>query len=108
MKRPNQLSRRRFASLAAASGLLETPLSAAPGAPEIQEVHPGVWRITFGSPERLTPVRTRKYSAAQNAFGSLPSAGTCPLPQEAIVGNAARAGYVVSLPLEPNELIYGL
>jgi hypothetical protein len=78
LKRPNQLSRRRFASLAAASGLLETPLSAAPSAPEIQEAHPGVLRITVGSPEELTPGRTRRYAAA--LMVSLPSARTCPLP----------------------------
>jgi alpha-D-xyloside xylohydrolase len=108
MRRPNQLSRRRFASLTACGALLEAPLSAQPAPPEIQEVHHGVWRIRLGSPEQLTPVSTRKYSVADEALRALPSAGACPISPDAIAGRASRGGYLVSLPLEPNELVYGL
>lgn len=105
---PSRLSRRRFASLAAGAALPGTPLQSSTLAPEIREIHPGIWRITFGAPESVTPVRTRRYEAARDALGSLPPAGVCPLPRNAVAGNALRGGYVVSLPLEPNEVVYGL
>jgi len=89
--------------------MLEGPLfSAAPSTPQIQQPYPGVWRITFDSPEGLTPVGTRHYPPAAASLDALPKAGPCPLPQDAIDGQATRGGYIVSLPLEANELVYGL
>ena len=107
MRYPNHLSRRRFTTLAAGGTLALGPCSPAESATGIQELHPGVWRITFGSPEQLTPVRTRKYPPAQEALRGLPAAGSCPVPPEGISSTARRGGYIVSLPLEADELVYG-
>lgn len=102
------LSRRRFTSLAAGSALATASSSTAYGATEIQELYPGVFRITLGTPEKLTPVRTRRYPPAQDALSGLPAAGSYPLPRESISGTARRGGFIVSLPLGPDELVYGL
>lgn len=107
MRRSIRFSRRQFVSLSAAGSLLEAPLVAA-NAPEAREIHAGVWRISFGTPEKLTPTGTRQYPPAEAGLGTLPAAGNLPLRLQAIEGKAARGGYLLSLPLEPNELVYGL
>lgn len=70
-----------------------------------EEIHPGVWRLTFGTPEAITPVRTRRYPPAAAALAALPAAGPLPI---AITGEATRRGYLLRLPLAPNEMVYGL
>ncbi|AHG88616.1 glycoside hydrolase family 31 [Gemmatirosa kalamazoonensis] len=106
------MERRRFLSLAAGSVALpglphatHVPrvTSATAAAPEL--VHPGVWRLTLGTPERITPVSTRRVPPAAGALGTLPAAGAPPVTA---VGEATPRGYVVRLPLAPNELVYGL
>lgn len=71
-----------------------------------EEVHPGVWRFTFGAPERITPVSTRRHRPARAALAALRSAGSA----AAIVPTASvgARGCVVRLPLAPNEMVYGL
>jgi alpha-D-xyloside xylohydrolase len=108
MSKPSKhLTRRGFAALAAAGGAAPGLTLAAPAAgPE--EVYPGVWRLTFGTPEAITPVRTRHYAVAAEGLAQLPSAGGSGLDTARITGRSSRGGYLVSLPLEPNELVYGL
>jgi alpha-D-xyloside xylohydrolase len=69
------------------------------------QVQPGVWRITLGVPEKITPVTTRSYSPAVQLKDVLPLVTDCPV---AVTGLPTSRGFRVSLPLEPNELIYGL
>ena len=103
------MERRRFLSLAAGSVVLPhlpdpaaapTPPDAAP-----EQIHPGVWRLRLGAPERVTPVATRRHAPDAAALGTLPAAGAPPV---IVAGEATPRGYVVRLPLAPNEMVYGL
>jgi alpha-D-xyloside xylohydrolase len=69
------------------------------------EILPGVWRIRLGTPEKITPVTTRHYAPAVAALGRLPRAEKCPV---AVTGTASDRGLLVSVPLVPDELVYGL
>jgi alpha-D-xyloside xylohydrolase len=70
-----------------------------------KQVCPGVWRITIGTPEKITPVSTRHYAPMTNALGALPSVASCPL---AVTGSVSGRGCLVNLPLAADEMIYGL
>ncbi len=72
---------------------------------ESREIHPGVWKITLGTPERITPVSTRRHPVAAAALASLPYVAAQPV---APTGSASERGYLVTLPLAPNEMVYGL
>ena len=99
------MRRRQFLSLSAAASVL-SPL---PGlrlnaAEPSRTIAPGVWKFTFGTPEKITPVGTRHFTPASD-FSMLPPAGDCPVT---VGGGAERGGYLVRIPLEPNEIVYGL
>lgn len=72
---------------------------------EATQVLPGVWRFRFGEPEEVTPVRTRTYPPATDALHRLPGVPDCPVQ---VGGRATGRGYVVTVPLEPYEQVYGL
>ena len=74
-----------------------------PAVPE--QIHPGVWKLSLGTPERITPVRSRRYPPAAEALAALPTPREVPI---AATGEATPRGYVVRLPLAPNEMVYGL
>ncbi len=76
------------------------PRTAAP-----EQIHPGVWKLALGTPERITPVATRRYAPAAAALAALPAAGALPVVAS---GEATPRGYVVRLPQAPNEMVYGL
>lgn len=86
------------ATLAAAQS---SPAQTAAG----REIHPGVWRFSFGAPEKITPVSTRHYPPADEGLKKLPAAGACPVTA---AGSGSPRGYLVRLPLAPNEIVYGL
>ncbi len=69
------------------------------------EVLPGVWRLTLGEPEEITPVRTRHYQPAAEALEALPHVDGCPILAS---GDATSRGYLVRLPLAAGEVVYGL
>lgn len=69
------------------------------------EIHPGVWRITLGAPEAITPQRTRHYPPAAEALAGLPKVASCPIEVRASVTDR---GVLVRMPLAPDELVYGL
>ncbi|MGA2848207.1 MAG: TIM-barrel domain-containing protein [Terracidiphilus sp.] len=96
-------------TMAGASHLLDTEALAAPASLEKQnwvKIHPGIWRVTLGAPEHFTPVSSRLVPAKAEAFSLLPDVAAPPLP--AIEGERTARGYVVQLPLQPDEQIYGL
>lgn len=70
-----------------------------------EEVLPGVWRFTFGSPEQITPVKTRHYPPAADGLAALPKGEKCPLE---VVATISDRGVEVHAPLAPGEMIYGL
>jgi alpha-D-xyloside xylohydrolase len=69
------------------------------------EILPGVWKITLGAPENITPVTTRHYAPAADGLAALPRVAQCPI---AVTGSISDRGTLVSIPLAPDELIYGL
>src|SRR5437868_15130825 len=107
------MRRRRFLSLAAGSvALPHVPAlgvpalgTTAPNAAAPEPIHPGVWKLTLGTPERITPVSTRRYAPAAAALGTLPAVGAPPVR---VTGEATPRGFVVRVPLAPNEMVYGL
>src|SRR6266568_2497721 len=102
------MRRRKFlamtASGAALSQALPSNAQTAAGS-ETVEILPGVWRVRFGTPEAITPTSTRHYPPAIPGFQTLPAVGPCPVKPSA---KPQRGGYVVSVPLDRNELVYGL
>jgi alpha-D-xyloside xylohydrolase len=104
-QKPDRVSRRRFAAVATALGVVRPGIGqiAAP-----DRISSGVWRIRFGTPEKLTPVQTRQHAPANDRLMRLPAVAQCPVTPGAILGAATRRGYVVSIPLQPSEMIYGL
>ena len=96
-------------TVAGTSLLLSDQAIAASAATETRnwvKIHPGVWRATLGTPERFTPVSSRLVPAKTEAFSRLPGVDGAPLP--AIDGERSARGYVVQLPLRPEEQVYGL
>ena len=89
----------------AAPPLAAGPHSAAPHSAAPEQIYPGVWKLSLGTPERITPVATRRYAPALAALAALPAADAPPV---AAVGEVTSRGYVVRLPLAPNEMVYGL
>ena len=69
------------------------------------EIFPGVWRVTLGQPEAITPTSTRHYSPAFEGLAALPQTDVCPV---AVSGETTPRGFLVRVPLTPDELIYGL
>jgi len=70
-----------------------------------EEIHPGVWRATLGTPEHYTPVASRMVAPKSAAFSLLPQVESAPLPP--IAGARIPRGFLVELPLRPDEEIYG-
>jgi alpha-D-xyloside xylohydrolase len=71
----------------------------------VTEILPGIWRFRCGEPEAVTPVVTRSHPPAEPGLAALPQVPECPVP---VTGRATSRGYVVSIPLEPYEQVYGL
>ena len=74
----------------------------------MKQIHPGVWKLTLGTPEKLTPVGQRHVEPAAGRLAKLPAAKDCPLPLDTIRGRRTSRGYLVSIPLADKEQIYGL
>jgi len=71
-----------------------------------KQVHPGIWRVTLGTPEKFTPVTSRLVPPMTEAFVKLPAVDGAPLL--AIHGKSMKRGFVVELPLRPEEEVFGL
>lgn len=115
------MDRREFLSLTAGSAALsQLPYAEAPSLPDIssagvdpsrhsplepQQILPGVWKLTLGTPERITPVSTRRYPPSATALAALPSAGARPID---VTGEKTARGFLVRAPLAPYEMVYGL
>jgi alpha-D-xyloside xylohydrolase len=115
------MHRREFLELTAGSALLLRLPDGEPSTPEVaaasvanagsrarsepQQIMPGVWKLTLGTPERITPASTRRYPPAATALAALPAAG--PLPVD-VAGEATPRGFLLHLPLAPYEMVYGL
>ena len=100
------MNRRKFLGTAGAGGvLLQTRRGGAQTQAAAQQIHPGVWKFSFGNPEKITPVAARHYPVAAANLAELPVVPTCPV---AVRGSVSRRGSLVRIPLAPNEVVYGL
>ncbi len=97
------ITRRQFGKETAATGLIaaEANAQSAKTAPKL----PGIWQRTFGTPEKLTPVRVRRYGPDAAGLANLPPVSVAPVP---VSGRVTPRGYEVHIPLEPGEMVYGL
>ena len=101
-----RIDRRKFLGAAGTGGaLLQVPRSGAQARQAPQQVHPGVWRFRFGTPEPIAPVATRHYPPAAAPLATLPAPAACPV---SVAGSGSRRGYLVRIPLAANEIVYGL
>lgn len=73
----------------------------------MEQILPGVWKLTLGDPESLTPVALRHRQPAADRLAQFPAV-ECPFPADAITGAASSRGYQLSIPLSPDEQVYGL
>lgn len=74
----------------------------------IKRVLPGVWRVRFGKPEKLTPVHFRSAAPARKGFTLLPPCDAAGLDPETIVFKTTSRGCSLELPMTQEEHIYGL
>jgi alpha-D-xyloside xylohydrolase len=97
------MKRRSFLSTAGAASVLANTAGAATA--EAHQIHPGVWRFRFGTPEAITPITTRHYPPAEDGLQGLPPVAAPPIT---VAGSGSGRGYLVSIPLAANEAVYGL
>lgn len=71
-----------------------------------EQVYPGVWHATVGSPEKFTPVSSRRVPPQSEAFAKLPRVTDS--PNLVIETKRTERGCTVRLPLHPGEEIFGL
>jgi alpha-D-xyloside xylohydrolase len=72
----------------------------------------GVWRITLGRPEKRAPVRLRAFPPCREALLELSERAlgrhaSPPLDRKRIRFRVTQRGCVVTLPLQPEEQVYG-
>lgn len=67
----------------------------------------GIYRLSFGTPEDLTPVSVLKPQPCYDAINALPD-GQLPFPKEAISFRERAGGCLLELPLDPAEDLYGM
>ncbi|SFK71165.1 alpha-D-xyloside xylohydrolase [Paenibacillus sp. 1_12] len=70
------------------------------------ETAPGVWRLTIGNPQAITPFSWMGVSPKVDALSQKPSVNP-PFEWESIQLEAARGAHILSFPLDPTEKLYG-
>jgi alpha-D-xyloside xylohydrolase len=75
------------------------------GEPTWVQILPGVWRATLGTPEAITPVKTRLVGARTEELARMSAVNAPPIA--APVGRMSSRGVEVELPLAGEEQMYG-
>ena len=75
----------------------EEPAAADTPVGEPQEVHPGIWKFTFGTPEQLTPQSTRLIPPDTASLQHLPGVKDCPVM---VTSEINERGVIISMPLK--------
>ena len=105
------LNRRAFTlGIAGSPALAQTSGAgtAKPKTPDAKQIYPGVWKLTLGQPERFTPCTLRRRPVAEDRIRKLPAPAACPIDLRLMRGVNRRRGYLVSIPLGADEIVYGL
>jgi alpha-D-xyloside xylohydrolase len=74
----------------------------------MEQIYPGVWKITLGEPERATPVTMRYQPPDAASLHALAAPGDSPFTAEQVTWRRMARGCVAQLPLAEDEQIYGL
>ncbi len=74
----------------------------------ISPIAPGVWKLIFGQPEKLTPSSLLETHDTTSRVSVLSPVADCPLSIPAIVTQNTSRGFQVRLPLDGAEQLYGL
>ena len=74
----------------------------------ISLIAPGIWKLTLGTPESLTPSGLAATTPEHVHLAALPSVDACPLAPAAITATPTLRGFQVRLPLLSTEQLYGL
>lgn len=75
--------------------------------PSAQIVAPGVWKITLGEPEKITPVGLRDRQICAEALAAMPPAEQPPLDVKAFLFTTSARGCAIEMPMVGGEQIYG-
>lgn len=70
-----------------------------------EEVYPGIWCFTLGNPDSITPEAVRGTIPDTSGINLMPQITKCPVQPS---GEITERGILLSIPLEVEELIYGL
>jgi alpha-D-xyloside xylohydrolase len=73
----------------------------------MEQLFPGVWKISLGSGEAVTPVKLRHRPPASTALKALAPV-RLPFDAGTISGRATRRGFQIHIPLGSQEQLYGL
>jgi alpha-glucosidase (family GH31 glycosyl hydrolase) len=71
-----------------------------------QQTAPGVWRITVGDPQEITPLSWMAVTPKADALQQMPQVSP-PFDWERIGFEETNAGYLISFPLNQTEKLYG-
>ena len=71
-------------------------------------IAPGIWKLTLGTPEALTPSGLADTTPEHVHLAALPLVDACPLQPAAITATSTPRGFQVRLPLQSTEQLYGL
>ncbi|MCW3058192.1 MAG: glycoside hydrolase, family 31 [Capsulimonas sp.] len=77
------------------------------GGGKAEQVAPGVWRIRFGKPEKLTPLSFRTAPIHKEGFSSLTPCDQPPFSLDDITFRTTGRGCAVTLPMTTEERIFG-
>jgi len=72
----------------------------------MKELYPGVYAITLGQPEALTPQAFREYPPREEALHKF-ARTPCPFEEDKIPCRTSARGFILELPLDGFEQIYG-
>jgi alpha-D-xyloside xylohydrolase len=75
------------------------------GSVKSEQVYKGIWCFTFGVPDAITPVSTREIGPNLDGLKSTKDIADCPI---APTSEFSDDGILIHLPLQKDELIYGL
>lgn len=75
--------------------------------PAMQQVLPGVWRVTLGAPETSVPTRFNTEAPKQDALAAMTKVDAPPFGADAISFRESTRGCVVELPMTADEQIFG-
>ncbi|MBN1396149.1 MAG: glycoside hydrolase family 31 protein [Pirellulales bacterium] len=71
-------------------------------------VAPGVWRVRFGQPEELTPIKFQEHPPRLEAMEKLQPVGKIPIDPADIGFSTSGRGAALKVPMTENERFYGL